>query len=105
MANPFLKWRKGDGNCQPGDDVRWTIQQLRTSPVRYTRYGRLAALFGSVARLRCGFEGLRLKLAIALQQDFDFAFGFLQFLAAGTGQLHALVKEFQRLVEGNISLF
>src|SRR5271157_4292291 len=105
MANPFLKWRKGDGNCQPGDDVRWTIQQLRTTPVRHIKsYRRAVALFGSVARLRCGLEGLRLKLAIPLQHDFNLAFGFLQLLAAGTGELHAFVEELQCLVQGDISL-
>src|SRR5208283_3546304 len=67
-------------------------------------YGRATALFGSVARLRCRFEGLGLKLAIALQQNFNFAFGLLQFLAAGTGKFHALVKELQRVVERDVAL-
>jgi hypothetical protein len=61
--------------------------------------------FSRVARLGHGFEGFRLELAIALQQDFNLAFGFFQFLAAGTGQLHALIKKLQRPVEGNVSLF
>src|SRR5208337_204024 len=104
MANPFLKWRKGDGNCQSSEDVLWTIQQLRTTPVRHIKsYRRAVALFGSIARLCCGLEGLRLKLAIPLQQDFNLAFGFFQLLAAGTGKLHALVKEVQCLVEGDVT--
>ena len=67
-------------------------------------YGRAAALFGSVARLGCSFEGLRLQLAISLQQDLHFAFGFLQLLAAGTGKFHALIKKLQRVVKGDVSL-
>src|ERR1035441_9752956 len=142
----------GGGKSQPGDDVRLTIQQLRTSPVRRTQlwtsggaiwqrrpiglrlrrlpdaachfasagfplclrlpparcgahsYGRVAALFGSVARLGCGFEGFRMQLAISLQQDFHFAFGFLQFLAAGTGKFHALIEKLQRAIERDVPL-
>src|SRR5215469_14552115 len=48
--------------------------------------------FGSVAGLNSRFEGFRLKLTIALQQYFYFAFGVFQFLATGTRELHALVK-------------
>ena len=60
-----------------------------------------------LARLaRCNrFEGFRLQLAISLQQDFHFAFGFLQFLAAGAGEFHAFIEKFQSMVEGDISLF
>jgi len=62
-------------------------------------------LFSIVARLGHGFEDFGLESAIALQQDFNLAFGFFEFLAAGTGQLHALVKKLQRPVEGNIPFF
>ena len=40
--------------------------------------------FGGIAGLNCGFEGFRLELTIALQQNFYFAFGLFQFLATGT---------------------
>src|SRR5271167_1029924 len=77
-----------------------------SAPLRYGTFTLLSIrrTLPCVARLRCGFEGLWLKLAIALQQNFDFAFGFLQFLPAGTGKLHALVKELQRMLEGDITL-
>jgi len=77
-----------------------------SAPARCGTYvnGRAAALFGSVTRLRCRFEGLGLKLAIALQQNLNFPFSLLQFLAAGTGKFHALVEELQRVVERNVTL-
>jgi hypothetical protein len=71
--------------------------------VRNTSNGDLR--FSRVARLGWRFEGFRLQLAIALQQDFNFTFGFFQLLAAGTRELHALIKKLQRPVEGNVSLF
>jgi hypothetical protein len=46
-----------------------------------------------------------MEFAIALQQDFHFAFGFFQLLAAGTGKFHALIEKLQRVIQGNISLF
>src|ERR1039457_1133527 len=45
-----------------------------------------------------------MQLAISLQQDFHFAFGFLQFLAAGTGEFHALIEKFQRVIERDVPL-
>ena len=45
-----------------------------------------------------------MQLAISLQQDFHFAFGFLQFLAAGTGQFHALIEKLQRVIERDVAL-
>jgi hypothetical protein len=83
-----------DGTTYTGRAAR-AICQLNTA----------GALLSSVTGLRHCFEGFGLKLAIALQKDLYFAFGFFQFLAAGTGELHAFIKEFQSVVERNISLF
>jgi len=52
-----------------------------------------------------GFEGFRLKLTIALQQNFYFALGFFQFLSAGAGKLHTFIEEFQSTIERYIALF
>src|SRR5271166_5624734 len=105
MANPFWKWRKG-GRLVASPVMMFDGRLNYSAPPRCgtCSYGRATALFGSVDRLRCRFEGLGLKLAIALQQDLDFAFGLLQFLAAGTGKFHALVKELQRVVERYVTL-
>jgi len=45
-----------------------------------------------------------MQLAIALQQDFHFAFGFFQLLAAGTGKFHALIEKLQRAIERDVPL-
>ena len=52
-----------------------------------------------------GLEGLRLKLAVTLQQDFHLALGFFEFLPTGTRKLHAFVKKLERPIEGHITLF
>src|SRR6516162_187183 len=48
--------------------------------------------FGGVAGLNGRFEGFRLELTIALQQNFYLSFGLFQFLATRTRELHAFVK-------------
>jgi len=67
-------------------------------PAREPVAGRLFAAF---SRLR--LEGLRLKLAILLQQDFNFPFRLFEFLAAGLGKLHTFFKELQGALQRNIS--
>lgn len=50
-------------------------------------------------------EGLGLKLAVLLEENFDFALGFLQFLAAGSGKLDTLLEQGESLLQGNVALF
>ena len=49
-------------------------------------------------------EWLSLEFPVLLQENFDFAFRFLQLLASVVGKLDALFKEFKRLLEWNLSL-
>ena len=51
------------------------------------------------------FKSFRLKLPILLQQDFHLAFCIFQFLAAGCGELHALFKQRQGLLQRHFALF
>jgi len=98
MAAPFLEPKSTDGartSTRIAAKCYAKEKQIRNGDLR----------FASVAGLGQRLEGLRLQLAIALQQNFHLAFGFFEFLAAGTGQFHALVKKLQRPVEGYVSLF
>jgi len=88
MANSPWGKREGTTNAHPG--CNWLV---------------CLVLLLRVASLRNGVEGFRLKLAIALQQDLNLAFGFFQLLSAGGGKLYSFIEELQRLVERNVSFF
>jgi hypothetical protein len=51
-----------------------------------------------------GFVRLGLDFAVLLQQDLYAAFRFLQFLAAGGGELHAFFKKVERALERDVAL-
>src|SRR5205085_1771949 len=52
-----------------------------------------------------GLERFSLELAIVLQQDFNLAFSFLKFFAAGVRKLHAFLEKGERLFQGHIAFF
>jgi hypothetical protein len=57
-------------------------------------------------RLLCHrLEGFRLKLTVLLQQDFYFAFGLFQFLAARGRELHAFLEQGQGFLQGHVPVF
>jgi hypothetical protein len=59
--------------------------------------------------LRCSgllltVERFGLNLAVLLEENFHLAFGILQLLPAGNGQLHSFFEERQRFFQGHLTL-
>jgi hypothetical protein len=49
------------------------------------------------------FERFGLELTVLLKQNFDFALGFLELLAAAVGELNSLFEQFQSLFQSDVS--
>ena len=58
---------------------------------------------GYLGLFRRGFVRFRLQFSVLLEQDFNFALRLFQFFAAGSGELNALFKELQGVLEGHIA--
>lgn len=55
--------------------------------------------------LALALERLGLSFPVLLQENFDLAFRFFQFLSARSGKLHSFLEKRQRLFQRHFALF
>jgi hypothetical protein len=94
------------GRRQPIRAAGWLGKPRLHRHLQISNRGQKSAHLPSCRQLfRQRFEWFSLKLPVFLQQNFNFSFRLLQFIAAGGRKLHAFFEQCQRRLQRDFSLF